>query len=239
MKKWKLYSITVLLGGFIFFLFGFAQVKNNHEKITGISVHFIENQPTFISAEKVNKLLIQSDAKLLNKAKSLINLHQIEQEVRKNQMLEDVALYVSLNGVLNADVVQRVPIARFQNGTESYYIDRQGLKMPLSSSYSARVPLVTGVFDTEKQLEFYNLIRRINADPFYKKQIIGYHLNENGDYVLSTRIGRHKILFGKAEKITQKLKKLKVFYKKKWNSKQMKEYKLINLKYNRQVVCSK
>jgi cell division protein FtsQ len=239
MKTWKLYIVSFLLIAFVGFLYGFAGIKNNQTKIDKITVNFVETQPAFITAEKVNKLLIQSDSKLLNKAKSLINLHQIEQVVRKNQMIENAELFLTLDDELKVNITQRVPVARFQNGMESYYIDRKGDRMPLSPNYTARVPLVLGAFNDEKEKEIYNLIQLINRDPFYKKQIIGYQLLENGDYLLSTRVGRHKILFGKTDNAEDKLKKLKVFYKKKWDSELMKRYKLINLKYSRQVVCTK
>ncbi len=239
MKNWKLYIITILMIALLGFLYGFAQHKSNEEKITKISVNFPEKHPDFISAETVNKLLIQSDAGLLNKPKSLINLHQIEERVRMDQMIEQAQLYMTLDGVLQADVIERVPVARVQKGEIAYYIDRQGARMPLSFNYAARVPLVTGAIDEKKEKEVFQLILKINKDPLYKKQIIGYHIKENGDYLLSTRIGRHKILLGKMDHLDDKLKKLKIFYKKKWNSEQMKIYKLINLKYKHQVVCSK
>jgi cell division protein FtsQ len=225
--------------GLLGFLYGFSIQRNQEKNITEIEVQFIENQASFLTIEKVNKLLIQSETNLLNKPKSLINLHQLEEEVRNNKMVENAEVYITPRGKLRANIIQRVPLVRIQNGAKSYYLDRQGLPMPLSPNYSIRVPLVTGVVNTKMEAEVHELVEVINNNEFYKKQIIGIHRKINGDYLLSTRIGRHKILLGNLNDVENKLKKLQVFYKKEWDSENLRKYKLINLKFNHQVVCSK
>ncbi len=239
MKRWVLYINTLLLLAVVGFLFGFTNHKNKQHKLTQIEVVFKENKPTFLTTSMVNKLLIQSEVNLLNKVKSEINLYKIEHEVNKNKMIENVEVFYTPKGKLKAQITQRVPIARIKNVSKSYYLDRQGLVMPLSPNNSARVPLVTGVNTKETEAECFKLVQKITEDDFYKKQIIGIHRKNDGDYLLSTRIGIHKILFGKLNRIDGKLKKLKIFYKKEWESESLKKYRLINLKYNRQVVCSR
>lgn len=239
MKRLILYIQVLLFIAGIVFLYAFALHKNQRKSIGKIEVEFVENQPTFLSVEIVNKLLIQSETNLLNKPKTLINLHQVEQEVRKNKMVENAELFITPNGELKANITQRVPVARLSNGAKVYYLDRQGLVMPLSANYSTRVPLVTGVLNSEMEKEVFFLIQKLDENEFYEKQIIGIHRKINGDYLLSTRIGRHKVLLGSLDNVDNKLKKLQVFYKKEWGSENLKKYKLINLKFNHQVVCSK
>lgn len=63
-------------------------------------------------------------------------------------------------------------------------------------------------------------------------------MNKSGDMELIPRIGSHTIIFGKAEDIDIKFRKLKamyrVFNKIGWNL-----YKSINLKFKDQVICTK
>lgn len=238
MSRWKIYLISFLLLLLVGFLYGFATFQNNREKITEIEVVFQENQPLFLTETMVNKLLIQSESDLLKKAKSKINLYDIEQNIKKNKMMESAEVFYTPAGTLQVNVTQRVPIARIQTNSNSYYLDRKGEVMPLSSNYSARVPLVTGVNSKAEEKECFVLIKKFVKDSFYKKQIIGIHRKANGDYLLNTRIGNHKVLFGKLENIDLKMKKLKVFYKKEWDSETLNKYRLINLKYDKQVVCS-
>ena len=44
---------------------------------------------------------------------------------------------------------------------------------------------------------------------------------------------------GVLEDVDDKLKRLQVFYSKEWETETINKYRLINLKYNNQVVCSK
>ncbi|HIP47354.1 MAG TPA: cell division protein FtsQ [Lutibacter sp.] len=238
MSKWKLYIISTMLLLALGFLYGFAQHQNKQEKLQGIEVTFEENQPLFLTESMVNKLLIQSESNLLSKPKSEINLYNIEIDIKKNKMMESAEVFYAPSGKLQVKVVQRVPIARIQTSRNSYYLDRNGFAMPLSTKYTARVPLVTGVNTKETEKECFILIQKIVNDSFYKKQIIGIHRKLNGDYLLSTRIGNHKVLLGKSNNIEVKMKNLKVFYKKEWGTETLKKYKLINLKYDSQVVCS-
>ena len=55
----------------------------------------------------------------------------------------DVDLYLDRAAELGARIEQRNPIARVASSPD-YYLDEDGKKMPLSSVYTARVPLVTG-----------------------------------------------------------------------------------------------
>lgn len=239
MKKWIFYIQVLLLTIGVVFLFAFAQHENTRQNLKEIEVEFIENQPVFLTTEMVNKMLIQSENNLLNKSKTMINLHELEAKVRENKMIENAELYITPTGKLKATVVQRKPLVRIHNGVNSYYLDRKGLKMPLSNNYTVRVPLATGIENNELEKEVFGLIQYLECNAFYKKQVIGIHRKGNGDYVLSTRIGKHKVLLGDLVDFKNKLKKLQVFYNKEWTSGTLNEYSLINLKYDRQVVCSR
>jgi len=238
LKTWKLYIITLLLLVVVLFLFGFADYQQKQMKLEDIEIVFEEKQPLYLTETIVNKMLIQSESDLLSKTKSKINLHRLEQSLKKNKMTENAEVFYSPSGKLQVNITQRVPVLRISKKSGSYYIDRKGLPMPLSNQYAARVPLVTGLLNDQNNEECYRLIQKINNDTFYQKQIIGIHRRKDGDYILNTRIGQQKIIFGKIENIDTKLKKLKVFYKKEWQSETLKKYKFINLKYKKQVVCS-
>ncbi len=239
MKKTITYLKILALLALVGFLYGFAQYKNNQHKISEISVRFVETQPKFLSGSMVENTLKKVMPNLLNVPKSKIDLHALESSLHQNMMVENAEVFILPKGKLMVTITQRVPVLRLTYGSKTYYLDRNGEEMPLSPNYSARVPLVTGVSSKEAKQEVFQLAQILQADEFYKKQIIGIHRKMNGDYLLSTRIGRHKVLFGKLKNTTDKLKRLRVFYKKEWGTESLKKYKLINLKYNHQVVCSK
>ncbi len=239
MKKYVSFigGLVIIVG--IGLLYGFSYSKNAHAKITRIAVKFLENPPAFVTEKKVNNLLKQSASNPLNKAKSQINLFQLEEDLNADKMIEIAEVFYKPSGELQVLLTQRVPLVRIQNGTHSFYLDRNAEPMPLSGDYSARVPLAGNIYGKKQQQECFALVRAIGKEAFLKEQIVGLFRKANGDYVLNTRLGKHKILFGKPEHIEEKLRKLKVFYEKEWKSKVLKEYRIINLKYKNQVVCSR
>ncbi|MGY0425987.1 MAG: cell division protein FtsQ/DivIB, partial [Polaribacter sp.] len=130
-------------------------------------------------------------------------------------------------------------IARIIADNNSYYIDRQGVKIPLSSNYSARVLLVSGVKSKEEIKEILPLIHTILADLFLHKEVIGIEKSDVNEYQFSVRSGNYKIDFGKISDIEVKFKKLKAFYNTTFKDKTIQKYKTINVKYHNQVVCTK
>ena len=74
----------------------------------------------------------------------LLRLHEFENILDNNDMIENSEVFYTIDGTLHIKVKQRDPIARIYDGDKTYYMDNQGKKMPLSKSFSARVPIVRG-----------------------------------------------------------------------------------------------
>ena len=64
-------------------------------------------------------------------------------------------------------------------------------------------------------------------------------MNANGDMELVPRVGDHTILIGDDQQIHEKFEKLFLFYMEGLNKAGWNKYKVINLKYKDQVVCTK
>ena len=164
---------------------------------------------------------------------------QLEKQVLMHPMVENATTFLTVDGRFKTSVKQRTPIGRISSVSDSYYIDRLGEKMPLSENYSARVPIVTGITEGDNLEDLHILLSFIRADTFLEKQIVGVRKINNGEYRLMTRVGNQQINIGKVENLQLKFKNLKAFYNSTMRSKTIENYKLINLKYNNQVVCTK
>jgi len=228
-----------LLLALVVFLYGFSYEKNNAIKVTDIMVEFEAGKNLFMNYQMVNKLLIQNGATVKNKAKSVIDLHELEKNVLSHPMVEDASIYLTVDGLLKASIKQRTPIARVLTETNSYYIDKQAEIMPLSENHSARVMLVSGNINEGDINKIHLLVTTILNDDFFKKQIIAIQKMPRNEFVLSTRVGDQKIELGKIENLHQKFKNLKSFFSKTMADKTVDNYRSINLKYNNQVVCTK
>ena len=238
MKKYIVYIKAVLFIGVVLFLFGFAAHRNKAKEIGKIDLKFTNGDNLFIDYKTVNKLLIQNYGELKSQRKENIILRKLEHTLRSNEMIEDADVYLTIDGTIGATIKQRTPIARINDEGVAYYIDSKGDKMPLSSNYSARVPLLSGL-TSKNSKEVYKMAYLIFNDSFLQKQVIGIQINKKDEFSLSTRVGNQKIEFGRFDNIDAKFKKLKAFYQKALKDKTLDKYQTINLIFNKQVVCTK
>jgi len=220
-------------------LYGFSLQRNTQKKIVDISVNFEAGDNNFLTHNMVNKLLIQNNETVKNKAKSILDLYSLENNILKNPYVEKAAVFYTVNGMLKTVVKQREPIARIVSKNSSYYIDKQGVKVPLSDVFSARVLLISGVKKDQEIKEILPFVKVILKDDFFKKEIVGIHKSAENEFVFSVRSGDYKIDFGNLEDIEVKFKKLKAFYNTTYKNKTIQNYKTITVKYHNQVVCTK
>jgi len=239
MKKYIVYLKSLVLLVIVVFLYGFTTERNERRLVKDTPVEFTNGANLFLSHEMVNKLLIQKSGGVKNKAKSLINLHSLENGVFANSLVENAKVYMTIDGYVKTVITQRTPVARVNTGSEVYYIDKQGIKMPLSVNYSARVLLISGSVADEDISNIFSLVSKIKGDAFLTKLVVGIHKSAGKEYVLQTRMYDQKIQIGEIQDLNVKFKKLEAFYNRAIQDKEIGKYKTINLKYNNQVVCTK
>lgn len=238
-KRILTYSSLLILIGFLTFLYGFSSSRNSNKKVEKIKVEFKAGDNGFLTHEAVNKLLIQNGKSVKNLSKSSVNLHDLEREVLANPYVEDATVFLTLDGTLQSNIKQREPIARMLSGKNGYYIDKYGVSFPLSTNFTARVPLVLGVETSDEIKKITELVTFINNDNFLKKEVVGIQKNTKNDYLLTVRSGNYKIDLGEVQNLDVKFKKLKAFYNKTLVDGSIKAYEKITIKYRNQVVCTK
>ncbi|MDX1829334.1 MAG: cell division protein FtsQ [Lutibacter sp.] len=239
MKINWIYIKGLALLALVTFLYGFSNYKNEQIKVKKIVVQFEKGTNLFMNYQMVNKLLIQNNESPKKLSKSVIDLHKLESKVLSHPMVEDAAVFLTVDGLLKATIKQRTPIARVITDNRSYYLDKQGETMPLSPNYSERVMLIFGDVNKKDDAKIHKLVTAILRDEILKKLCISIQKSDENEFVLNTRIGSQKILVGNLRDLNQKLKNLKSFLNKTIGDKTINNYALINLKYNNQVVCTK
>ena len=232
-----IYFLLFIVG--LGFLYSFSSNRNGARKTSNPIIEFEQSNANFLSYSIVNKLLIQKNDSAENLAKSVIDLYGLESLISKNPYVEKATVFLTVEGQLKSRIKQRDPIARIVSATESYYVDKQGVKVPLSKNYSARVLLVSGINNQQDITEIMPLLSKIVEDNFLQKEIVGVQKKEENEYEFAVRSGTYKIDFGKLSEMDIKFKKLKAFYVKTFEDKSIQMYKTINVKYKNQVVCTK
>jgi cell division protein FtsQ len=170
-------------------------------------------------------------------AKEILDLNRIERALNSNKMIQSAHVYVTVNGQLDVSITQRTPIARV-SGTTSYYIDTEGERMPLSSVYAARVPLVTGSVTTQNLKDTYAVSKYINDDSFLKTNVIGIHC-ANNEFKLQLRSDNFVVVIGDAKELQRKFTNFKAFYQKALKDNSLNNFSKVNLQFGNQVVCTK
>ncbi|WP_035670168.1 cell division protein FtsQ/DivIB [Flavobacterium sp. 83] len=239
----KLFNWTnirlVLMFIVVIFLFSFTSNRNKNRKLTKSVVVFVGENAPFVKQETVNKLLIENSRDVSSIQKVNLDLNKLERTLDAQEMIEKSDVFVSIDGVLKAVVKQKTPIARVFDGGGSFYIDYKGNRMPLSTNFTARVPLVSGGINKNNNEELADLFRAIYDDAFLKKNIIGIQIMPNGSLKMLNRNFDYQIDFGRMINVERKFKNYKAFFQKAVLDSSLYKYKKIDLRFTEQVVCTK
>ena len=239
----KLFNWTnirlLLMFVLVIFLFSFTSKRNENRKLKKSVILFVGNTEPFVKQETVNKLLIENNEGVSSIQKVNLDLNKLEKNLNAQEMIEKSDVYVSIDGVLKAVVRQKTPIARIFDNEGSIYIDYEGNRMPLSTNFTARVPLVSGGINKNNNEDLAQLLRIIHDDPFLKKNIIGIEIMPNGSLKMHNRNFDFQIDFGKLINMEHKFKNYKAFFQKAVLDSSLYKYKKIDLRFTEQVVCTK
>lgn len=245
----KVFTWLVCLAGVVV-LMSFISVKKQEVKCTNVKI-LIPGADNFIEREEIDAILMQGQGKLIGRTLEDINIHQIEKSLKDNPYIAFAKVYTDMDGVIHIEVKQRQPVLRILNaGGQDYYIDRNGLKMPMSPNFTANVLVATGnilegfggkvdTLITPLATDLYKTALFMKNDTLWDAQIEQIHVADNFDIELIPRVGNQRIILGSADSLATKMNNLLAFYKQAmplvgWNV-----YKTINLKYVNQIVCEK
>jgi cell division protein FtsQ len=230
----KIIGLILLVGG----LFAFSNHRNNDRKVADSNIIFLGENKLFITEGTVSKLLIQNQQPVTEQSKEIIDLNELEIALNSNSLIKEAEVFMSVNGELSVEIEQKRPIARVSNNA-SYYIDDEGSYMPLSSNYAARVPLVTGNIEKNNLRTVFQFAKTVDEDEFLKKHII--EIRQNDDKTIDFKIRKSDFLvhLGTLNNLEKKINNFKAFYQKGLKDKILDNYKVVNLKFDKQVICTK
>jgi len=201
----------------------------------------------FINKQDIEALATKYGSdQLVGKLYDKIDLREIEQRVLRNRQIKSCQVFRGVEGTLNIDIEQHIPIARIlmPDGRDDVYVDADGSFFPLSDRYSARILLLSGEYfrnlsslrakRQEKNLQFINFI---NEDSFLKAQFTQLDIDTNGDINVVPLVGNHIIEFGEPTNIENRLNRLKIFYNQILPVKGWDGFSSVSVKYDGQIVC--
>lgn len=240
-NKWFRIAFWLLIFAAWISMVSFATVARNSAYCKGLIVNVITDEaPLFVQENDVLEIVHHHYDSLEKILVEEINIDLLEESLEGQAFVANAEVYSSVNSELRVDVYQHKALLRVIHEKGSFYIDEEGKAMPLHSTVSARVPVVTGFLPDSAFGEAFELIELINEDEFLKAQITGMHRNRKGEFILYPRLGGHKIIFGQWDQEGEvKLKKLLTFYKEVIKKTGLDYYSQIDLRFEEQVVATK
>jgi len=242
-------------------LMGFVGSSMKDQECRKVQIEVEDDGNYFVDEADVMDMLSSKGSRLQGSRMEDINTGMLEKIINTNPFIQNAEVFSTIDGNLNVTVKQRTPVLRIMNAKEEdFYIDENGVFMPVSDKYTAPVMIANGyIFNsyaerkvkisgynpsdtvTNRQMleQLYTLTSILRKDAFWNAQIEQLYVNEWQEIEMIPRVGNHKIIIGDVSHAEEKLGRLLTFYKKGLNKIGWNTYHTINLKFKNQVVCSK
>jgi len=216
----------------------FTNQMQNKQMVFLNQINIEVSEDKFMTEQIALKYIKQQDFNFDSVALSNFYLNELEIAFLQHPAIKNAEVYSNQKGVININLQQRKAVVRIKTDNTDYYLDEQGMKMPLSSEYTPRVLVVTGDVNESKHSSVFSFIEIINKDIFWKSQITQVHFSNN-EVIIIPRVGSQKIHFGTLTDVNKKLGNLYQFYKQAMPVKGWQTYSEISLAYNNQIICTK
>lgn len=193
----------------------------------------------FLTSKEVYRMLESRTPDLVGRTMKHIDTGKIAREIKKNQYVERVDCYKTLDGNLKISIWQRKPMVHVMTD-DNYYLDNEFHRMPYVPGYSTYVPIVSGTVSVMYiRNRLFPLIRFMQKDPFWNAQIQQIYVTNDSNVELTPRVGDYIINLGTIDRFEQKLEKLMNLYTKAFNTMGWNRYSYVDLQYRDRVVCTK
>jgi cell division protein FtsQ len=252
-------SILLFLTGTIWTL-KFAHHQQNERVCNDVRIFInTNNGEVFITEDEIIEKLFAAKLHPQGQLTTALNTQAIEDYLLRNSAIQAVNVFTKLSGEMGIEVVQRQPIVRIENAQrQQFYIGSDGHLMAVNPNHTARLIIASGniteSFYPDRDIagsttdpvstnpilhKIYQLVTHIRNDEFLNTFIDQIYINSKQEFELVPKIGNQLILLGNAENYEDQFKRLHHFFhhgvkKVGWDA-----YRIINLKYNNQVVCTK
>ena len=223
-------------------------------KCTGLNVVIADSSVNrFVSKADVKKFLDKEYGEYIGMLLDSIDLAKVEKIIDGRSAVNKSEAYTTRDGMLNVKVTQRTPVVRFQKSDGGFYADAEGFLFPLQSSYASRVQVIDGdiplkansgykgeITDEKERAwlgKVIDLVNYMENSRTWKDKIVQITVCDGGELIMVPREGKERFHFGQPDEIQEKFRKMEKYYTAVVPAKGEKEYSVVNLEYDGQIVC--
>ena len=231
---------------------GLASAGSRSKTVKEVRVILDEGKESFfLDSESVKKILNEKNGKALEGSRvSDLKFSALEYELDRNPWIGNAEVFWQHDSVVTANIKLRKPVARVlaANGV-SFYLDEKMRKFPVSASYPADVPLISGAVreelspeDTIKSMQLLGiseLLNEIRTNLFFASLVSEIVVDEKGEVTIFPEVGELRIKIGKPENVKEKLEGLMKFFEQVLTLTGWERYKSVDLSFDGQIVGKK
>lgn len=226
----------------------YAVSSHRSNFIDKVEVIYHNDKHVYISHDAVVDILSSMNGKSIFETEIRdLDLTQLETALHNHPWIKNVELYINARRKLTIELLQNQPIARvFYTDNTSEYIDSNGVSLPLDYIYPLPIPFFTNVphfndtiqESSDLKSAIMKLSKTIINDEFWNAQITQINVNPSNEFDISTLMGDFVVKLGQENDFREKLHNLQIFFNKGLNKLGWDTYRIIDMRYNGQIVAS-
>lgn len=248
---WRVFFYILGLGtglAGLVMLMGTISVKSSELACREMQIDIL-GEEAFVEHKDIAKLIDEEYGQLVGRTLESIPIHDMEQKLSTVPYVFRARVSTDMNGLLQVQIYQRKAVLRIADESGGgFYVDREGVKLPVSTGYVPQVPIANGYIaeqyvmpldsmETDLVKGLFELAQFISNDSLWEKQIVQMYVNETGDIELIPRAGQHRIILGDVNNLKEKFENLLIYYRGIVPRVGPDAYEIVNLKYKDQLVC--
>lgn len=261
--------ISLLASGAVFlFVFANIKQKEIVCSKFDIRIDYNGSQE-LITKSVIRDLVTREGIKVKGQPVSTIPVKRLQKVISSYPYVKKATVSVSVNGEVTANILQRDPLLRvIDKELNQCLIDHDGYLMPINIEFPVRLVVANGNIPDIKTAKQYAANERkkikrhlrlkeeknilppvlsnvhrialeLKTDTLTTALVEQIYVNESNEIELIPKLGDQTIVVGDTSLLDEKLNNLRLFYENSMRSLAWNNYKVINLKYKNQVVCSK
>lgn len=240
-KKIAFGAFNIMLGGYLVLAMTAFNKPDDSQVCRNIRITIEKGVVEgFLSSNDIKSMLNEDGISPIGQSMEKINLRVMEELLEGKELIESAECYKGQNGLVCIDVHQRIPVARVMSDHgDDYYVDSHGKPMP-RTDYSCNLIIATGTISksyAEKWLAPLSNI--VLKDPFWKNQVVQYHVLSDGSVEIMPRVGGHVIYLGQPTNVEKKLSRLQKFYRYGLMQAGWNKYSRVSVEFDNQIVCKR
>lgn len=260
MQKTLKYILTGICGALLAacMILAFTAGANARKviKCEGMDIHILDSMENcFVTKADVRKFIDKEYGEFIGTPIDSLNLTRMEDIIDGRSAVRKSQAYATKDGILHIDVTQRKPVIRFQKSDGGFYADSEGYIFPLQKNYASHVQVIDGniplaansgykgYIESPEEQEWFDkimmVVNHIEKDKRWRGKIVQIHVDKKKDLVIVPRKGNELFIFGQPEDIAGKFDKMEKYYTNIIPVKGENIYKVVDLRFDGQIVCRK